>query len=645
MTINGFKLSAITGAVLLACQANAALYQVVEVDSGISANEAYGSAIDSSNKINLVTASDDAKLGCFASSYDCAKGDSFALAGDTRNGTDGISYRDEVPYRMDVKFRYVYQDDLESYCENELGYSTCEFWADRQWSGVNGAGGLGREREAFSQASYSSNAKGFIDSGEVIPPLDYANAPSSGSRVTDTENVVINKLDGSAPIGITSSGYYDNGNYQLGFRQRGFYGDVQLLPKQDADAEILVKQMGRTFAYDSFEYNGAKYVVGSAAIAPFDLDDKDKRYNGSLSDCDTVSEPSSVAGCQNVGFATQAYLWPVTDGSAGLAISPWSGQSTTESNREDAAAQGSIRAAAVSEDLTSSYAGVPVLGGFNTYRYSDNLLLQAAVFYPKDQATLDLTTENQWTSIFVDGAEVRQGGNYVYSNSLITAMNDNLIAIGEAKRYGSRPERGAANNRLFYVSNIESGTPSASYLSGGIFFTGAGGNANDINNLNEMVGAIDAEDNREINGKQRRRRAFINPLNISVDGVVNPRRAEVFANQAWILDNLTNGGSYSVANNQYRVIDATGINDDGVISATALKCDGGYDSTDHNSWCGDGNQDEKIVAVKLVPIAGATSADISKRVEGYATVERQGSSLGWLSLSLLALFGWCRRKF
>ena len=53
--------------------------------------------------------------------------------------------------------------------------------------------------------------------------------------------------------------------------------------------------------------------------------------------------------------------------------------------------------------------------------------------------------------------------------------------------------------------------------------------------------------------------------------------------------------------------------------------------------------EEKIVAVKLIPIAGATAADIQARPQIELKVEREGASLGWLALGLLSLLGF-RRK-
>ncbi len=103
---------------------------------------------------------------------------------------------------------------------------------------------------------------------------------------------------------------------------------------------------------------------------------------------------------------------------------------------------------------------------------------------------------------------------------------------------------------------------------------------------------------------------------------------------------MTNGGDYSEQNNQFRIIDATDINDAGVISGTAMKCAGGYSTTANNATC---SSEEQIVAVKLVPIADATKDDIVSRSIDSTTTERQGAGLGWLALTMLGLFGF-RRK-
>ncbi|CSA81939.1 Protein of uncharacterised function (DUF3466) [Vibrio cholerae] len=115
----------------------------------------------------------------------------------------------------------------------------------------------------------------------------------------------------------------------------------------------------------------------------------------------------------------------------------------------------------------------------------------------------------------------------------------------------------------------------------------------------------------------------------------------IFANKAWLLDDLTNDNTATGNNNQFRIIDATDINDAGVISATALKCSGGYDTTAHNSLCS--NREETVVAVKLVPIVNATSANIQQRSTEEQASERKGGSFGLGLLMVLGVLGF-RRK-
>lgn len=278
--------------------------------------------------------------------------------------------------------------------------------------------------------------------------------------------------------------------------------------------------------------------------------------------------------------------------------------------------------------------------GYNSFYDNRNYMEASISKVAKD----DFATPENWTTVGVTNAKVYTNGgtsgDHIYSNTRLTSVNSNLIAIGEAKRQGSAPSNGAAANRLFVVSDVSASSPSATFLSDGIFFDGAGGKAGAINNYNEIVGQIDAESTREASGKPRRKRGFIYPYNGT--GTDSDRRA-VFDNQGWWLDNLTNGGTYSNNNNQYRIIDATDINDAGVISATALKCDGGYDTTSYNATCGGGSQDETTVAIKLVPIVGATSDDISERGTDDTSTERSGGSIGLWMLAVLGFLGF-RRK-
>ncbi|MFG0606098.1 DUF3466 family protein [Vibrio mimicus] len=301
----------------------------------------------------------------------------------------------------------------------------------------------------------------------------------------------------------------------------------------------------------------------------------------------------------------------------------------TDPNRNNRLAQGSMRDVIVSGNKIYAV-------GYNSFD-ADNNYMQASVFQ-LDDAT-NFANTNSWATKPIAGAEAKIGGDYIHSNSVTTDLNKNLVAIGEAKLAGSRPENGASANRLFAVNDISVANPTATFFSGGIFFTGAGGKAGGINNYNEIVGQVDADSTRENDGKPRRKRGFIYPYNANGS---DASRMAVFANKAWWLDDLTNDGSVT-GNNQFRIIDASDINDAGVISATALKCEGGYDTTAHNSLCGGGNREETVVAVKLIPISDPSVAKIQQRSTEEQASERKGGSLGLGLLIVLGFLGF-RRK-
>lgn len=328
-------------------------------------------------------------------------------------------------------------------------------------------------------------------------------------------------------------------------------------------------------------------------------------------------------------FNSRAAIW---DGTNQVSISWVSGSSQTG----DFLAQGSMRGLAEKDGLLYGI-------GYNNEDGSGDLQdLNASIFV---STGLDLANDT-WATRVVSGTRVESSDDYLYSNSVATDINDNLLVIGHAKRRGEVPENGSASTKMFVVADAAVSNPSASFFSGGIFFTGAGGEAKAVNNFNEIVGQVDAESNREIDGKERRHRGFIYPYNDSIDAT----RSAIFNNKAWWLDDLTNDGNPTGSNNHFRILDATDINDAGVISATAVKCtvngsEQAYDTTSHNSYCGGAGSGavEEVVAVKLVPIAGATASDIQTRGTETPTVERQGAGLGIFVLTVLGFLGF-RRK-
>ncbi|EKO3568188.1 DUF3466 family protein [Vibrio metschnikovii] len=404
--------------------------------------------------------------------------------------------------------------------------------------------------------------------------------PDIGVPIDETKNVVVNSLTANAePIGITLTPGDVTGSRRNSVKAIGIV-DITTEPESNWPQTRAWKTDGT-------------YTVGSIA--------HEKTNN------------------QGNFYTSKGAIW---DSSGTITEIPWQ---TTNPERDNRLAQGSLR------DVTIKDGNIYAVG-YNTF-YDDRNFMQASVSSVK-------VGESNWITKPVTGATVREngtGGDFIHSHSLLTAVNEHGIAIGEAKL--SRAESGAYANRLFVVPDIND--PKANFLNGSLFFAGAGGKAGAINNFNEIVGQIDTEETREVGGKPRRKRGFIYPYGTELQGSI-PERQAIFNNRAWLLDDLTNGSEFS-DNNQYRIIAANDINDAGVIAATALKCTGGYDSTAHNAQCGAGKGQEKTVAVKLVPIAGKTHEDISPRGMDDLVVERNGAGLGLWSLILGGLL-WFRRK-
>ncbi|EJL6701058.1 TPA: DUF3466 family protein [Vibrio cholerae] len=586
-----FKRSILASAVLLATQtANAKIYEVIEVKSPADASQyrsSYGVAIQP-GVAKKDSSDNELALGCFSPNAINCGDDSFTLAGESRieeastgKAVDGLSYRDEVAFGIDNAFVYVQErNDFERYCYSELLYSTCNTWADPHWN----------RWQAEINSTQVANSIAFIGTGTTGAPID------------ESQNVIVNSLTSNAtPIGLNVK-----------------TGDVTTY-RRNANAiqarSIVAPNITDALYTRAWKTDGV-YTVGSIS-----------RSSNNNEGAYFYSKP---AIWKNSNGETVELSWPTG----------------TEPNRNNRLAQGSMRD--VVENGGKLYAV-----GYSSYD-TDNHYMQASVFQLDD--TSNFSNAASWTTKAVSGAESRIGGDYIHSNSVVTDVNKNLVALGSAKRAGSRPENGAAGNRLFVIEDVSASTPTANFLTGGIFFTGAGGKAGAINSYNEIVGQIDADETRENDGKPRRKRGFIYPYKISsgnpyeVTSQDTPR-TKIFSyidNQngktkvkAWLLDDLTNDNTATGNNNQFRVIDATDINDAGVISATALKCSGGYDTTAHNSLCS--NREETIVAVKLLPITGATSSNIQARSTEEQASERKGGSFGLGLLMMLGVLGF-RRK-
>lgn len=265
------------------------------------------------------------------------------------------------------------------------------------------------------------------------------------------------------------------------------------------------------------------------------------------------------------------------------------------------------------------------------YNSDSDEYLRAAVF--------SRNSSGSWSSQFVSGFDSGDRSISNYLNSVVSAVNNNGKAVGTYKMRDV-VINGSYSNGLFYVSDVSS--PKATIFNDSVLFYGANGKAGGINNDDLVVGAVDFETHREYNGKPRAQRAFITSLDPD-------NRTPI--KSSYYLDDLTYSSSDPSFNNEYRILDATDINDAGVISGTAYYCAGGFSTYSIVSSCESGSE---IVAVKLVPLSNGSidlpenepddEWEIEKRPASEADkVDRQGASLGFFALMLLSFLGF-RRK-
>ncbi|ENM3860920.1 DUF3466 family protein [Vibrio cholerae] len=574
-----FKRSILASAVLLATQtANAALYQVMEVTP--STGQSYGSAWG----VAIQASNPDTIANCFTSSSIDIGSPSTGTIACTDFALAGETRIEKASTGKAVD-GLSYRDEVAFGIDNEFVYvqerSDFERYCYNELRFATcdrWAESHWNRWQAEINATPIPNSIAFVGTGTTGEPLD--------DGVDEAQNVVINSLTESAePIGINVK-----------------TGDVTTY-RRNANA-----------------------IQARSSVAPTVTDALYTRA-WKMDDNYTVGSISRQA-TNNKGtyFTSKPAIWK-NDGSLTVELN-WP---STRANTNNRLAQGSIR------DVIES-GGKLYAVGYSSFD-ADKNYMQASVFQLDD--TSNFSNAARWTTKAVSGAESRIGGDYIHSNSVVTDVNKNLVALGEAKRAGSRPENGAAANRLFVINDVSATQPAATFLTGGIFFNGAGGKAGAINSYNEIVGQIDADETRENDGKPRRKRGFIYPYKLADNSEETRKRMAIFANKAWWLDDLTNDNAATGNNNQFRVIDATDINDAGVISATALKCSGGYDTTAHNSLCS--NREETVVAVKLVPIVNATSANIQQRSTEEQAADRKGGGFGLGLLMVLGVLGF-RRK-
>ncbi|WP_318481070.1 DUF3466 family protein [Photobacterium leiognathi] len=654
------KLSTLAILVASASQASAAVYTIEPVSTAgadqLAAQEYFPSAqanADSTPVSMFTTGIKPSAEGenCFTGN--CNAG-SYDVAGTARRGTQGAPLSDAVAFNQNRQF----VNDLSglyNYCRDDLGYNTCDVWARSEYFGYGynvddeqsgqGLGGLQHIQQTWKN-NYRSNAVALDNGAAVTTKADDASAypeQGIGTLQDKTTDATLEGIAGNYSFGTSSSAVFNNnGVYPRAFAKRGFVNidgtPAALLNPVSGDA--FVKNMGQTMANGAVKTtDGNLLVVGSSSFAQTFTQDVDSRdpntddiniglgFNkDTFKQCATnPSNLYSTFECQFSSFANEAAFWLV-DASGNVVKSGAMGSNlaAVDKDHDDVSAQASANAVAMVN-------GSPVAVGYisRDTNSSDSYVMEAAFFKPT--AGID----SSWTQTAIPGITISTGDDRNYEYTMANDVNANFKVVGIAKSH--KADNRSYPQKMFIYDNATGQTKFLDSSVSSIFFRGANGDAEAINDHDQVVGWIDSETKNQIDGSERRHRAFTYIAGSAAQGPLK-------AGSVWMLDDLTNDpelGNASVANS-YRIISATDVNNAGVISATANYCAGGYQNLTKEAQC---SVTEKQVAIKLVPKANATDKDIIvRKAEEDEPVKRSGGSLGILALTALGFIGFRRRK-
>ncbi|WP_318468708.1 DUF3466 family protein [Photobacterium leiognathi] len=653
------KLSTLAILVAGASQASAAVYTIEPVSTAgadqLAAQEYFPSAqanADSTPVSMFTTGIKPSAEGenCFTGN--CNAG-SYDVAGTARRGTQGAPLSDAVAFNQNRQF----VNDLSglyNYCRDDLGYNTCDVWARSEYFGYGynvddeqsgqGLGGLQHIQQTWKN-NYHSNAVALDNGAAVTTKADDVSAypeQGIGTLQDKTTDATLEGIADNYSFGTSSSAVFNNnGVYPRAFAKRGFVNidgtPAALLNPVSGDA--FVQNMGQTMANGAVETTDGLLVVGSSSFAQTFTQDVDSRdpntddiniglgFNkDTFKQCATnPSNLYSTFECQFSSFANEAAFWLV-DASGNVVKSGAMGSNlaAVDKDHDDVSAQASANAVAMVN-------GSPVAVGYisRDTNSSDSYVMEAAFFKP----TADI--DSSWTQTAIPGITISTGDDRNYEYTMANDVNANFKVVGIAKSH--KAENRSYPQKMFIYDNATGQTKFLDSSVSSIFFRGANGDAEAINDHDQVVGWVDSETKNQIDGSERRHRAFTYIAGSAAQGPLK-------AGSVWMLDDLTNDpelGNASVANS-YRIISATDVNNAGVISATANYCAGGYQNLTKEAQC---SVTEKQVAIKLVPKANATDKDIIvRKAEEDEPVKRSGGSLGILALTALGFIGFRRRK-
>ena len=576
--------------------------------------------------------------------------DGLQIAVENYLGPDGTNYSQELSFMVDMEHEINSYSSLDNYCIDYLGYNTCTTWVNEQWFGIqaNGEvcdnvsapqsciGGMKKSIDAWNVPFVSNNIAS-INNTQINPfGAGVTGDKPLGTISPESTNVYVNEItDSGLIIGASSSPYYSqNGINARAFARRGFLYSAstnqgtELTPPNASTP--LINAIGQTNAKGQITTGSINITFGSASVSNMaDAGHGNKIPEGasvsSLDSCSSVANYSDRA-CQYFQFANQAAIWVSASVSASShkahVIDTFTDGPTGNGNQT---AQASINAAAIIEGKTA-----PTLVGFTTRNETGEFHSVAVKYSPVTDFETCLSelqinaSKRCWSRTAIPGIDIRQDGNFHYSYTTATDINDKDLVVGVAK---SALESNGAFAETVFVNN-SAGTTLLSRAQSPLFFQGYNATAAAINNNNELVGKIDIDQNRD---RLRRQRGYIY-LHENA-----PNLASFNQQRAWLLDDLTNDGVQSGIANKYRIAEAFDISESGDIAASAFYCSTGYSSIMQNATC---SVLEELVAVKLTRQEGS----VLPRQEETKEITRNGAGFGLFSLSFIALCGFVRRK-
>ncbi|MCD9531498.1 DUF3466 family protein [Photobacterium carnosum] len=657
------KLSTLAILIAGASQASAAVYTVVPVANADSAGvkqlanqDYFAEAQANANSTPITVSSTGIKpsaenANCFTGT-DCVA-DDYTVTGVARRGTEGTPIADVTPYNQNIQ-DVTNLSQLDSYCDNNLGYGTCDVWAKNQYFGIEytdsneqdgqGLGGLQKKQAAWTKGYYS-NIIALVNNQRIATKADELSGytdkqKEAGLKSIDstpehfTTDAMVNGVVDNYNFGITSSALFTNeaNTHPRAFEKRGFVNTsteaLTLLPPVSGNE--FVKTMGQTTANGAVKTADGLLVVGSSSFAESYTQDIE-RHKPNLDNVNIgvgfddkaygacVTNPTDVYNhweCQFSTFANEAAFWLI--GSDGIIKSGSIGSNlaAVDPDHDHLSFQASAQAVALDKNDD------PIAVGYSTTDVeNDYYAMQAAYFTAK---AADLTS---WTRTLIPGLDIKPDDDRDFSYTIANGVNSKSVIVGDAKGNGEKPQRA-------FIYKVGQGNAEfLDQLAPSIFFKDSNSNAAAVNDNDQVVGWVDIEAS---SGKEARHRAFTY-INSTAQGPLK-------TGGAWMLDDLTNDPSAGVGSlaNSYRIHDATGVNNAGVIAATASYCQGGYANLSKLAHC---NSTEQQVIVKLVPNANATAADIHPRAKDEdQPLKRSGGSLGILALTALGFIGFRRRK-